>query len=344
MSNQGYVIAQSIKTNAYFTSRSSYDKPQWISIDEATVYPTAELAQNSVTKLFKRGSFAATVVPLAEVLNASMYTTQPPALAAPLADVPADHPTDDDMIASDRNEVCTSCNHEPCTCPEDIDNSADTLTINNQDVKLKTESVESVGNADRYALDVNLDNLKRDMAQADSSGDEEDKRSLTQKLNRVTDQLAKLGDVEPQGIAETEVTPVALRDLASVDDANRDAATTVASEHDAKIKVPASVKSALKAVLTKFNQCSDPDFTHDDTRASFCLTVAAATQALLDDLEQGTVAGLKQAQIHLTSYMNPITTQLPSVVTNYILSGGTKLALKDMYNDKWDTKRSEGNI
>lgn len=415
MSTQGYVIAQSIKKTKYFTARSSYDNPQWISIDEATVYPTAEIAQASVAKLFKRGSFSAAVMPLAEVLNASLYTAQPPALAAPTTDVPAPQP-ESDMVAQDVEDVCDTCSHEPCTCPVDDETVDDTesLIINNQEIKLKTESIEAVESTDRYHLEQKLDNLERSLRDAVNTGDDEDKHFIGQEIKKITAQLAKLGDapaddlkeavdepsdqlaaqqiaskikgtpnltvssikqyvtkyipmvkkspadvpyltalvhslLQDDGLVEsahidsskTTVTQIKLSEPSAFDNPDRDAGTTVASNHDEKIKVPASVRAGLKDVLAKFNKCSDPDFTHDDVRASFCLTVAAATQTLLDDLDQGTVAGLKQAQIHLTSFMNPITSQLPSVVTNYIISGGAKVSLKDVYNDKWDAKRNE---
>lgn len=66
--NNGYVIAQNKRAEKYFTSSSSYDRPQWIPITEATTYPTADIAQAAATKLWKNGSYSACVRNLSEAL------------------------------------------------------------------------------------------------------------------------------------------------------------------------------------------------------------------------------------------------------------------------------------
>lgn len=309
MSTQGYVIAKSLKAPQYFTAKSSYDRPVWTSLDEATVYPTAEIAQLCVGKLFKRGSFAARVVSVNEVFTAGLSTIAPPALAAPLSNIPTPDVGDHKMTAGNQEAICDTCDHEPCTCEEV--GADDTLTVNNQEIKVHEAILP--GSSPETIDDADSSNLCKDCEK----------------------QICECS-MTTETVAFDELN---ISDPGQIDDPDRDAGTNVADQPDEKIKVPDSVMKALKSTLDNFNKCSDPDVSHDNVRSSFCMTVAGAVQTLIDDLESGTVAGLKQAQIHITTFMNPITTHISPVATNYILSGGTKVALKDLYAEKWWAKK-----
>ena len=375
MATQGYVIAKSQSTQQYFTSRSSYDRPSWIALDEATVYATAEIAQAAVTKLFKKGSFAATVKPLAE-------------LALPITNLSPIHqdsiPTNN-VTAKDHMNVCDTCSHEPCTCESEGD---DTLEVDGQEVTLKTESSDNDAicrscsgsgegmhdgtrcmtckgsGVDPHSREDNEDDERVDEAGLpttnDWSGPHETPadvkasavKTLGADAKEAIDYIIKHDDDghfwkkinKPVEEAEIKVEPIPVKDPAYVVDANKDAGTTVADgDADAKIKVPAAVLSALKQKHAEFVKCSDPDDTHDDTRSSHCMTVAAALQTIIDDLATNTVTGLKMAQVHMTSFMSPISNHIPSIVVKFIAGGGNTLALKDMYDSKWETERRGNN-
>ena len=64
------------------------------------------------------------------------------------------------------------------------------------------------------------------------------------------------------------------------------------------------------------------------------MTVHAAMTELYDYLEVGTVEAIKMAQIKLTSFMNPITTNIPPSVRDFIYRGGRKPSLKDLFDMK----------
>jgi len=107
-----------------------------------------------------------------------------------------------------------------------------------------------------------------------------------------------------------------------------------AMNHDEKVKIPGNVMSALKASIDTFRKAADYNNTRDDAQASFCMTVAGAMEELHDHLSQGTVAGMKQAQIKMSSWMNPITTNIPEVVRLFVVNGGRQPTLKDMFDFK----------
>jgi hypothetical protein len=385
MATQGYVIAKSQSTQQYFTSRSSYDRPSWIALDEATVYATAEIAQAAVTKLFKKGSFAATVKPLAE-------------LALPMTNLSPIHqdsiPTNN-VTAKTHMNVCGTCSHEPCTCDSEGD---DTLEVDGQEVTLKQESAdedqicptcsgsgEGMHDGTRCSSCKGSGVEKHDHEEEDFNEPEDEfdepagyvresglpttndwsgphdspadvKASAVKTLGdgarEAIDYIIKHSATglfwkrinKPVEEAEIKVEPIPVKDPASVADANKDAGTTVADgDAEAKIKVPAAVLSALKQKHAEFVKCSNPDDTHDDTRSSHCMTVAAALQTIIDDLATNTVTGLKMAQVHMTSFMSPISNHIPAIVVKFIAGGGNTLALKDMYDSKWETERRGNN-
>jgi hypothetical protein len=106
-----------------------------------------------------------------------------------------------------------------------------------------------------------------------------------------------------------------------------------------KITVPSSIKSSLKTAITKFKSSAAKFDTRNDVQASQDLTVQDALQQLLDDLSTGTLDGIKQAQIHMTSYMTPITQHIPGDVVKFIAKGGKQDSLKDMFATMKESKR-----
>jgi hypothetical protein len=113
-----------------------------------------------------------------------------------------------------------------------------------------------------------------------------------------------------------------------------------AYQHGEKVKVPANVMVALKDSINVFRKAADYNNMRDDAVASFSMTVVGALEELQDALSLGTVDSIKQAQIKMTSWMNPITTNIPEVVRDFVLRGGRQPSLKDLF----DMKRGEALI
>jgi hypothetical protein len=112
-----------------------------------------------------------------------------------------------------------------------------------------------------------------------------------------------------------------------------------AEAHEDTVKIPASIKSALKSVIAEFDKTAKFANTRDDTKAAFCMTVVEAFKELLDLLELGTVESMKLAQIHMASLMNPISSHLPPEVVKFVLMAGRKPTLKDLFDSKRDTRK-----
>ncbi|TFG98331.1 hypothetical protein E4H12_06345 [Candidatus Thorarchaeota archaeon] len=143
-------------------------------------------------------------------------------------------------------------------------------------------------------------------------------------------------------MTDPKSTQVDFEDPVGTEDKPRtDLTYSGAMEHDEKCPCPAEIMSQLKAVISDFEKAAkdNDENMNDETKAAFEKTAASALQQLADDLALGTVAGVKQAQIHMTSYMNPITSHIPADVTNFIGRGGRKSSLKDLFAVKWDNVR-----
>ncbi len=107
-----------------------------------------------------------------------------------------------------------------------------------------------------------------------------------------------------------------------------------AYQHGEKVPVPGNVKAALRDSIETFRKAADYNNGRDDAQASFCMTVCSALEELQDHLNQGTVDGVKQAQIKVSSWMNPITTNIPEVVRDFVYYGGRKKSLRDLFDIK----------
>lgn len=364
MAKHGYVIAKSQRSNTeFFTSYSSYNKPVWTPLEEATIYASAELAQTAASKLFKYGAYSATIVPLSELalevdprddieLDSTENSGSEITLNLGSSDETDDLPPEDDMVADDQEDVCDICDHEPCTCPEDdIDGDGiedvtdggtpiETLAIDGQEVPLKTESAFDE-KSPAYRRGVEHARTAKSPSSDDNPYDCETDVDEHHDWDRGYEAEAARRGYKKVG---ESVESLKIKDTATQDDANRDAGADVSGANDDKIKVPASVLTSLRSTFEKFNNCSDLKKTHNEERSSFCMTVAAATQTLIDDLSVGTVEGLKMAQVHLSSFMSPITNQFAPVVINFIQSGGVKTSLKALYDERWATARNQNGV
>jgi hypothetical protein len=432
---QGYVITRSKSLAEYYTSSAAYDRPQWVALDEATVYASPDVAQQAVKKLWVNGSFAAKVQNLSELIDIDL---EMPAKEEPaLDDLGADE-ADPEMVAAKQSDdpegdvqgMCPECDCDPCECDPaaqadgsptvglptdeelpptdelgpDVEHEEDSMLA--QHLKAAT-GMESEETARLHPEEIKMFGRKRmDMKECKvgdvvipSMGPHKgtkhkvihvfDDGSMNIKpVGLKADQIRyKLGAVkakpdqvkmvnegpvkptrmppleeetkvklparpgnDPAKPSENDTTAATMKEpkakeidlkdpVGTEDKPQTDLHYAVAHEHEDKVTVPAEIKSQLKAVIDDFAKAAKENDLRDDTKGSFAMTAGAALQQLLDDLELGTVAGIKQAQIHMTSYMNPITSHIPEEVTKFIARGGRKSSLKDLFQVKWDNVR-----
>lgn len=317
MTKEGYVVARNRKTEQYFTSTSSYDRPRWTAVKEATVYMSAELAQKAAVKLGINGAYGACIIPLKEAMSFQMPDEQlPPSDMQPQnpdgmeMDIGPDGNGGTEMTAADQEEPCEQCQHSPCTCDhgDDVD---DDIAAHFDDMGDKISDPSDPGMV----------------------GDEQDGESVD---DLVDDELKNQPRSPRMESIDTTVHKITYANAAQTD-AEDTTAHAPDAELDAKVKVPSEVISDLKAAIAKFDKDGKEYDKRDDARASFSMTIAGAFEELLDLLQQGTVEGVKMAQVKMTSWMNPITSNLPVSVQKFIFTGGKKATLKDLF----DTKKSE---
>jgi len=99
---------------------------------------------------------------------------------------------------------------------------------------------------------------------------------------------------------------------------------------DSKITVPPKVKTALKKEIKELFAASKKTMVIDKARAEFYEDCAEALQVLLDCLD-GTIDGLKRAQIHMTKLMSPIVQRIPDVAYDFVTRGGEPTTLKALF-------------
>lgn len=352
MKNTGYVIAKNKGLSEFFTSSSAYDRPRWVSITEATTYPTAELADLASKKLYKSsGSYEARVVPVQAITEARTrdmsfaeqpYDDSDPAGAMPDGESGGvgdemDAAGNDKMVAKDQGS-------DPSIDPE----ADDEIGLADEE---HPDDAEDVGDIeDMVDQQLGDDEMVDDEGMPLDDGtvgmpgedDEIDGVPSAEFDEELPDELA---EPRPRSRGMTEAVDTANQVKAAPTVKYKDpspavdASPTVDQAHEEKIKVPANVKSELKAAIAEFEKAAKFANTRDDTKASFCMTVVAAFTELQDYLDMGTVESMKLAQIHMMSWMNPITNHLPVAVQKFVMMGGRKPSLKDLFDSKREDRK-----
>lgn len=338
MSKTGYVIAKNKGLSAFFTSTSSYDRPKWIAVNEARVYLTAELAESAARKLYSYGAYEARVIPLQEAIELEM----------PDEDVAITTTSDDQdkdemvaMVQGNDSEQIHQGDETPgvegaVDAKLGIADQADRQAI---DVALDAEE-DAVDQAEVGALDAEED-LVDDELTADASvaggpdGAPIFRESETMPNKPPLD--AKPSDNKTTAIDLPEVPKIKYNNPSVVDD--ECPTKSGAWPNGATVKTPANVLKDLKDAIGEHEKSAEQSERSNSSRASFCMTVAAAFKDLQQDLEQGTAEGVKAAQIRMTGWMNPITALLPYSVQQFVYLSGRKPSLKQMF----DMKKTQSN-
>lgn len=322
--NTGYIIARNRAKKEFFTSSSAYDRPRWITVAEATVYATAELAQAAAIKLAKKGSYEARVVHISEVT------------------------IDDLKAASARGDLSMS----PGTGPGvELDNIPTPDPQSEEQVdgeKTMTAAVQQDGSSLRAAqtdqeedASTSAEELENDL---DQPNDPSAQSTVTLRVESAPiparPPLDAPSDDNTTTVADVKLPPtIEYKDPAIVaDKPNTDLYNPGALPHTDKIRVPVAVMSDLSSCIGDYEKCAKLSNGVDDAKGSFCMTVVAAFKELDDLLKIGTVESVKQAQIKATSWMSPITVLLPVTVQKFIHMGGRKSTLKDFFDDKKNSK------
>lgn len=433
---QGFVIARNKIKSEFFSTRGTYSRPAWIKLDEATVYYSADVAQNIVKKLYQNGNFAAKIVPLSE-LEIQLVAPSVPNVGG---------------MASTPEETCSMCSCDPCECataavcnlcggehgpegcsgateedpkevgdqeeensfmnirfmvgepvmfqgqkhkvvsdpgtgivtivPEDEQQTHDVKQVPNSQVqkiqgdstmealaltpvggerqgrekqqehewreqssKLKPESSKWAV----YGKNVNTGkSVKYEFGSKDAANQFANGRKDIQVQRIVAEdfQMPKkpLPDGKPEENEDTipnltepkfDELEDKLDDPAYKADGDETALTTSgADDPQDVVKVPSEVKTALSDAIAVFQKCADFNNTRDDAKASFCMTCVGALEELQDCLNMATAESMKAAQIKMTSWMNPITTNIPEIVRDFVVRAGRKPSLKDLFDKK----------
>jgi hypothetical protein len=338
---QGYVIAKNSLAKEFFISSSAYDRPTWTPVNEATVYPTAELADAASKKLYRNGSYSAKIVSLQE-LNLSFEPidkSEPSEDELSPAEGDEDVKPEDEMTADNQLELCPDCEHEPCTCEDGEDGEDGDLDANEEDLS-DDEFASTMADLDLGAdddvnggpdeneqeADPRFDTRRMGMAQMSPMGSPRITRESATMPTRPT------GDAQPSptNTPSQKVDQLKFKDPANLGKDEQEPA----GEHETRVKVPAEVLTDLNAAIAEYDREAENFKNSDDARASFAMTAADAMKTLRDHLKTGTVQSIKLANVHLSSLMSPIATNIPASVVKFVYSGGAKPSLKDLFNAK----------
>lgn len=306
--NNGYVIAKNKGREQFFTSSSSYDRPNWIPIDEATIYPTAEIAQRAVSKLWNNGSYSAKIISLSEMKDL-LPTTSPKPEDEMIAD--ADEDSDDSInLDADTIELVSDDNLEDEENePEYEENEMAFTTPIEQKLMKGQRSKYPTGVGPSRMTEAKLPSKPK----ADLLPDENDTTAVDLKQPEVIKYKQQLN------------TPADVNFSDEID-----------SLHNPN-NTPNDILQSLKDSIKQFDEVASYNNGKDDAQASMALTISAALSDILADLSLGTKEGLHKAQTRFTSYMNPITTNFPPDVVDYLYKKGRQpLKLKNIFYDKWD--------
>lgn len=365
MKKTGYVIAKNKGLSEFFTSSSAYDRPRWVSIAESTTYPTAELAERATTKLYKSsGAYEARAVSIQELTEArgrDMSYTEPPyddsdpSGEMPDGELGGEMPDGEDginkMVAKDQGsdpsidpEADDELGLADEEHPDDAEDQGDIEDMVDQD--LGDEDMGGMPGEDEGLPEPGFD--EEDL---ETDGNEYDEDPTNQPPRRpgvmesATMPKKPAADAKP---TENKTTANKMKSTPEIkytnpanisDKPDTDLTKSGAEAHEDKIKVPATVTKELKAAIAEFEKTAKFANTRDDAKAQFCMTVVEAFKELLDYLEIGTVESMKLAQVHMMSWMNPITNHLPVAVQKFVMMGGRKPTLKDLFDSKRENKR-----
>ena len=411
----GYVIAQYKSASKFFTASSSYDRPSWTELNEATVYQSVELAQRAVSKLWTNGTYSASLKSLNEIMDQQIddessihdqefddtQYDEPEMTAGTLdQDDESDINLDDDEVES--IEQIESEDDHPEHVDEPVDDEIDDIDAEENEQSflspiekdLMSNKMHQFPNGNGPMKEAIIPDLMHTSSNAFSSkksratatdphnayrerrtvkvtdAEVREMRNMFQKQGKSRDVIyAKWSNMQPSSIDKIldyearlspacdidykEKTKVAENNTIATDlpkpevikykqQLNDPSDTNFANEIEVlhnPHKTPSEIIKALKDGIKEFQAVADYNNGKDDSQASMAMTICSALNDILTDLQQDTHEGFKAAQIRWSTYMNPITTNFPPEVIDYLVKRGRQpMNLKTMFYDKWYNK------
>jgi hypothetical protein len=114
-------------------------------------------------------------------------------------------------------------------------------------------------------------------------------------------------------------------------DHDKDESPEAKKDPTPKMKTPPRVKTALNKEIKELRTDAKKIETSDEMRSEFYTNCANAMEQILGYLDKGTIDGMKDAQVFMTSLMSPIVQRIPDVAYDYITGGGEPAKLKDLF-------------
>lgn len=354
MKQTGYIIENLLDKSKYFTSTSSYDRPQWVKKEQASVYETADAAERAMKKMIKYGVNSIRMINLAEL--AAPLRSRPPVDELPpddSMDLPQDAP-EDQMVARNQEEVdpdqYNKPDHEDDIGASDLGdaqyNAGDEIDADSGDLDDADDANDDWYDADgrqnpNGAYDAGGHFYADRAADFDAPEENEEitNKSHSMQPNHTVSYkgqeyvvVADLGNgtmqiANPQ--KPNKVITVHNKELLPIHES-----ADVSGDPDEKVSVPANVKSELATVIATYQKEAKDYNERDDARASFALTFVSAASEIAELLAIGTVGSIKQAQVRFGALMSPIAALFPAATIKFIASGGRKPTLKDLFDDK----------
>ena len=352
MRRQGFVITKSRARQSFFTASSAYDTPRWIGVDEATIYTSETQADHALKRLYAHGAYEAFAMPLEEAYGREDDV-------APLDSVPLDDAIPDDtdiadlMHSDDQESVCPDCEHDPCTCPADEDADV-TDDVEQLDTKLSRQDEEVAHSLKQFVAGqrVTYGGKQFDVISDEGTGHVTlqptvgPKRPITVTLKSVvavesvTESFSIPTASQTNTQSENDTTATDLPTPPEIEyhtpGARYDLGDTAILSQEKAVTVPADVLSDLTSAIAEIGH--RVDVAYDDTAKSFWMTVSDALTELQRLLKEKTPESIKQAQIHMSTLMSPITGHIPDSVSKYILRGGRPPSLSDRFTDAFAKK------
>lgn len=434
MSFKGFLVARTKESEEFFSSHSSYDNPVWSSFNEATVYPSVDMAEVAVKKLWNYGSYKAKIVSEASIdhtkdkskwtiknlaeWKTSVYSKSPkisicqegyqryvakinntvvgkydnnlascgyiditeamsfefpdgevvdpnaekdkdnsPHNAFPkdemVAKVQDDNPSQVEQDTDDENEDSTEDEDNFDELHDTNPHGTASLSQSQEDEEITVSRVRF-----RQGQKVNYNGKKQQVVSdsgtgvavvgnvGDQSG-KSNKRVDNTKIQSVGEGAELPAKPQLDAVTSPTVTVYPKTTIIKFNDPFIKKGEPVGdnmSDMDTKIKMPSEVASDLKDAINTFQKAYDHSNGRDDDRASFCLTTLDCLKQLQDDLSAGTVESIKQAQINITSWMNPIVNNIPSSVRKFIYDGGKTPSLKNLFDIKTQERKVSESV
>ncbi|PPD55270.1 MAG: hypothetical protein CTY12_01295 [Methylotenera sp.] len=338
MKKSGFMIKNG-QRDTFFTSASAYDRPIWTSLTEATVYASESQAAKAVEKLMAYGSYSATIV------EASSMQFE----------FPDDGPNKDQAPITQTDGEFEGNPEEEMVAGQLSDNPEEDLNLDDDEIEMGDEfdqaNAEEMGDEEFPDEELPIEDDEQALNPDEQRLSRGERPQLFGSNGPVRESVIpskQSSDAQPSENKKTVADEKPVDKIKFTQDTRNADDTNFAKEIEPMyndVQIPANVMSAIKSSIDTYNKAAEFNNGRDDAQASMALTIVDALKNIQSCLELGTQEGLKQAQIKITTFMNPITTNFPPEVIDFLYKNGRQpISLKNVFYDKWDSKRAEKEL